>query len=314
MNSQGSTNHHAETKQLSEKVGSAIDLFSALIAAVNGRKTCPKHERCDGSCTGTQLKLQPLQSSLAEAQIHVPVAPAAVLGSATSRNLDWSRNQDYQDFSYDPLDSGNAVIRLLKIKSAIFHTDIIECELVVASLNSGIQYNALSYTWGNSVFDQPIHINDKKTMITAGLQNALKAYRKEEYDTQDLPLWVDAVCINQRDSSEVTEQLLLMKRIYSEAKVVFVDLGDAEISWYQGHDLMQKLCMAYELEETRFRSGESRPMPSTSEILNLYRLPPCAHSSWKFYARMFASRGSAGPGFFRKWHLPLMPKRGSGPS
>lgn len=298
MQHQRRKSENAGAQQPTFGFGSAMDLLSGLTAAANSKKTCSIHERCDGSCTGAQLTFQPLQSELAEAEVRISLASAIVPDGATPRDLQWSQRQTFQDFSYDHLDSDNACIRLLQIKPAIFRADIVECELITVSLNLGVQYNALSYTWGKPIFDQPILINGKKAMITAGLQSALKAYRQEEGALHDTPIWVDAVCINQKDLAEINKQLPLMKRIYSEAKMVFVDLGDTDESWYQGHDLMQKLCMAYEFENYRFENVERGPMPSVDEMLKRYRLPPREHPSWKFYAQIFGS-----PWFRRTWIL-----------
>lgn len=80
-----------------------------------------------------------------------------------------------------------------------------------------------------------------------------------------------------------------MKRIYSEAQVVFVDLGYVDESWYQGHDLMQKLCVAYKFEQRRLESESPGPMPSFDGILKQYRLPPREHASWRLYAHTFGS-------------------------
>ena len=43
-----------------------------------------------------------------------------------------------------------------------------------------------------------------------------------------IPLWVDAVCINQTNISERTTQVRMMRTIYSRAACVLVWLGEAE--------------------------------------------------------------------------------------
>lgn len=43
-----------------------------------------------------------------------------------------------------------------------------------------------------------------------------------------MPLWVDAVCINQSNVSERTSQVRMMDKIYTEAECVVVWLGEAE--------------------------------------------------------------------------------------
>lgn len=77
----------AGNQQSPSSLGGAMDLLSGLVAAKNSRKTCPTHERCDGSCTGTKLSFQPLQSEFAIAQVHASPAPAVIPDGATARNL-----------------------------------------------------------------------------------------------------------------------------------------------------------------------------------------------------------------------------------
>jgi hypothetical protein len=43
-------------------------------------------------------------------------------------------------------------------------------------------------------------------------------------------LWVDAVCINQSDSAERTQQVLLMREIYTKANRVYAWLGEEQSS------------------------------------------------------------------------------------
>jgi hypothetical protein len=294
---QNSGKKNEEAQDSAQDFGSAMDMFSGMVAALNAFKSCPIHERCDGSCTGKQINFRPLQSEFAESKVTVTSRSAVILPSAAPKDAAWFAQQELEDFSYDGLALDSACIRLLRVKPAIFRADIVECELTVASLDSATKYTALSYTWGAPVFDQPVIINGKKAMITAGLQGALKAYRQEDKCASEL-LWVDAVSINQKNKREVSQQVPLMKRIYSEADLVFIDLGDVEEAWYEGHDMMQKLCMTYEFEQTRLECNNPGPMPTADEIIKMYRLPPREHIAWKAYAHAFSS-----PWFRRTWIL-----------
>jgi len=59
--------------------------------------------------------------------------------------------------------------------------------------------------------------------ITKNLECALRYLRHKEFPRV---LWVDAVCINQRDIQERTAQVSRMKHIYEQATQVVIWLGD----------------------------------------------------------------------------------------
>jgi Heterokaryon incompatibility protein (HET) len=51
-------------------------------------------------------------------------------------------------------------------------------------------------------------------------------------------IWADAICINQIDTSEKTEQVPLMADIYERAELVLVWLGKDEDNVRLGYNLM----------------------------------------------------------------------------
>lgn len=83
-----------------------------------------------------------------------------------------------------------------------------------------------------------------------------------------------------------------MHRIYTEAAVVDIDLGDTDSSWYLGFDLMSKLCLISDMESDR--PGQTDRIPE--ELYHLYCLPDSAHAAWKAYMHTFSS-----PWFSRAW-------------
>lgn len=66
--------------------------------------------------------------------------------------------------------------------------------------------------------------NGKTLHISPSLNAALKTFRGSA-KLQDQLLWSDAVSIDQSNLTEVSEQIPLMRRIYTEATGVFVHLG-----------------------------------------------------------------------------------------
>lgn len=88
------------------------------------------------------------------------------------------------------------------------------------------QYEALSYTWGEPRFEHRLYDISKGheavMLITANLDAAL---RKLRYKLETRVIWVDAVCINQRDDEEKATQIPLMASIYHGARRVVAWLG-----------------------------------------------------------------------------------------
>ncbi|KAL6809362.1 HET domain-containing protein [Trichoderma sp. SZMC 28013] len=118
-----------------------------------------------------------------------------------------------------PLRDGD--IRLLTILPDEWAADI-HCKISVVSLNDTPEYVALSYVWGPPFQDGTLHINGHKQRIGRSLETALRYYRRAGWS---MPLWADAVCINQGDVAERSSQVAIMDHIYSSAATVFVVLG-----------------------------------------------------------------------------------------
>lgn len=90
-------------------------------------------------------------------------------------------------------------------------------------------YEALSYTWGNSSNSTEAYIQDSSggfatIKIRANLISALKYLRLTH---QTRTLWVDALCINQKDILERNSQVPRMDKVYKFATSVIVWLGEA---------------------------------------------------------------------------------------
>jgi hypothetical protein len=128
-------------------------------------------------------------------------------------------------FVYEPLDSGKPEIRLLKLLPGS-NAKWVECTLFKASLDDKqLKYETLSYTWGSCLTTNAIVIDKMLFPVTANLEAALRRLRRPD---EPRILWVDAICINQQDSAERSQQVGLMKRIYSQASNVVIWLGRRE--------------------------------------------------------------------------------------
>ncbi|KAF1953593.1 HET-domain-containing protein [Byssothecium circinans] len=126
------------------------------------------------------------------------------------------------DVIYEPLPSGN-YIRLLQVKFSLFSGRATAKFKPVCLDNLEDDFTALSYCWG---FPNPvtsITLSDGQSLpLTRTLKSLFDTLRKGR---KKLYLWIDAICINQKDTIEKAEQVSGMGRVYSAASKVLLWLG-----------------------------------------------------------------------------------------
>jgi hypothetical protein len=94
------------------------------------------------------------------------------------------------------------------------------------SLETGgpLWFTALSYVWGPGVFEIKFHLGDDQAiLITKTLSMALQHVRAKD---RSVWLWIDQICINQKDTSEKEHQIPLMGMIYSHSTNCMIWLGE----------------------------------------------------------------------------------------
>jgi hypothetical protein len=114
-------------------------------------------------------------------------------------------------------------------------------------------YEALPYAWGDATIRANITCNEKPVLVALNLFDAFKSLRVL-YEPQFV--WVDAICIDQRNALEKTCQILLMVKIYSPARSVVFWVGDCHLVQAK-EALMSVKLIANQLsrvkEETEFK-------------------------------------------------------------
>ncbi|KAN0108841.1 heterokaryon incompatibility protein 6 OR allele [Hyaloscypha variabilis] len=124
-------------------------------------------------------------------------------------------------YQYSPL-SDTDDSRLLHIQPGRKH-DKIKCTLSPVSFASKPAYKALSYTWGTDGKTHTIECDGKLLPVTANLHSALQRFREK---SQVCTIWVDAICINQENGPERSQQVRNMRRVYASASQAVIWLGD----------------------------------------------------------------------------------------
>jgi hypothetical protein len=140
-------------------------------------------------------------------------------------------------FEYEPFPSSDpSLLRVLRV-SAGEHGSPLRCSLEFADCFSTaetdnnaepsryprMEYEALSYCWGDPTRRATITLNDCEHDISANLYVALENIRLS--DTERV-LWVDALCINQNDMEEKSKEVTRMVDIYYNAKQAIIWIGN----------------------------------------------------------------------------------------
>lgn len=118
---------------------------------------------------------------------------------------------------YQDVDFGRKEIRLLELLPGV-RSDLVCVKLLHVSLDAQPHYDALSYIWGDTTPTRSIRVEeDDGFQVTANLESALRDLRHTD---RSIILWIDAICINQRNVRERNQQVQLMRYIYEGASVV----------------------------------------------------------------------------------------------
>jgi hypothetical protein len=108
--------------------------------------------------------------------------------------------------------------------------DEITASLMVTSLRWAPEYwtpefEALSYVWGDPLITRPIKLNGQPFQVTENLEAALRRLRHTD---RVRIMWIDAICINQRDPREQEHQIGLMRDIFGGCAQCVVWLGEED--------------------------------------------------------------------------------------
>ncbi|KAE8153308.1 heterokaryon incompatibility protein-domain-containing protein [Aspergillus avenaceus] len=139
-------------------------------------------------------------------------------------------------YKYRPLLEGH--IRLLTLQPGGLDNPIITCSIEHVPLDGKPTFDALSYQWGVPEFNHQVNIHRESVSITPSLYNALLHLRLND---RPRTVWADAICINQQDREERSNQVLLMGRVYQLATRVVVYAGPATDQTLLGMELATQL-------------------------------------------------------------------------
>ncbi|KAK8179200.1 heterokaryon incompatibility protein-domain-containing protein [Phyllosticta citribraziliensis] len=183
------------------------------------------------------------------------------------------------EFTYKPISmvpSGGGPYFTLRTKHAL-STD---------NLEKPVFYTALSYTWGSGGFDCAIECDGGSLPITTSLDTALRHFRQKDHS---VVMWIDQICINQKDGEEKKQQIPLMSKIYSRALNTAVWLGE-------GIDRQDGIVVAFDLlRQIRVNLQFNEDSIGPKDLRRLL-LPDEHAEAWKMLQALFSR-----PWFQRLW-------------
>jgi hypothetical protein len=118
--------------------------------------------------------------------------------------------------SYLPIDSSQGEIRLLNIGAGNQCDDLV-LSLEVVQLDNGpmMDYDAISYRWD---IQANIELNNSTELhtyyLTEGHRQIIQDLRYTDHARR---IWIDAICIDQGNIIERSQQIQLMRLIYTKA-------------------------------------------------------------------------------------------------
>jgi hypothetical protein len=184
-------------------------------------------------------------------------------------------------YSYNALRNSKKDIRLLRRSQSL--SGSVEYELVHVRLTKAkkMRYYALSYTWGDDT--PPAHsvrfTNGKLFPVKDNLHTILNhssLFRGKSY------LWIDAICINQKDNVEKGLQVAQMRNIYSFAEEVIAWVGEQDQDSELTMDGLKKLVQYFPNVDAVF---ENKTHPDCAaayrHITKSFReMDPMLHPHW----------------------------------
>ena len=163
-----------------------------------------------------------------------------------------------------PINHQNREIRLLSLLPGGFD-DALKCDIHSVSLDTvGLKYETLSYAWGDATITAPIIVGGYPLDITTNLSSAFRHLRSS---SRPLIIWTDAICIDQSNNIEKSEQINVMSDIYKLCSRVYLWLGS------EGHLSSNPFTIFEFLHEDKHLSQTAVSETSKAELTAILESP-----------------------------------------
>lgn len=145
-------------------------------------------------------------------------------------------------YQYQPLSEEAGEVRLLILLPGPFSSrPHVELQNMIFEEGHPKEFEALSYTWGSE--KDPCGISVGPDLDTLAVtQNLAEALLYLRYEDKPRILWIDAICVNQKDLAERSSQVKRMADIYRNASRVIVWLGPESEDSSIAFDAFNRIC------------------------------------------------------------------------
>lgn len=130
-------------------------------------------------------------------------------------------------FTYLPLAEGTKQFRLITLLAGQGN-DPLRCLLHHGDLGADPppQYETISYCWGDANKPETIIVNGIKLPVPASAASALRCMRLPDSGRE---VWLDAICINQSNIEERSQQVTMMGDLYRNGIRNLIYLGEEDV-------------------------------------------------------------------------------------
>lgn len=125
-------------------------------------------------------------------------------------------------FNYNSLNRELNQIRLIELHPRVSN-DAIRCTIQVRSLHDDLEYEALSYAWGEPGNNGEVILDGQHFPVSTSLLSAL---RNIQYPDRIRTLWIDALSIDQMNGSEKEWQVSRMGEIFKKCTHALLWVGE----------------------------------------------------------------------------------------
>ncbi|KAK4494427.1 hypothetical protein PRZ48_014725 [Zasmidium cellare] len=112
-------------------------------------------------------------------------------------------------------------------------------------------YETVSYCWGDRTTPVTIQVDDKPLSVPATTAEIPRRFR---HSAKPRVLWIDAVCIDQSNIEERSEQVTKMHQIYASATANLIWLGESDPETEQAIESINKVIHEIEEETDGFKT------------------------------------------------------------
>lgn len=196
------------------------------------------------------------------------------------------------DYVYRPLDTPSKAIRLVRLeRQPDLDPNTVVLRIRHARLADGEKFNALSYAWGDEDLTFTITIIDDTgvyaSRVRRNLHDFLQTAKRSTDDWGQEWIWVDQICINQKDHAERCCQVSQMADLYPMAQKTIAWPGTLSTTTCVGKNQHKPMLSPEQLEDIShneilllYSENPSPPMRLLSMTSSILLVDVCLSPYW----------------------------------